>query len=97
MVTERFADEIVAEMENYGKWAGVNISFAPRLINMEGIGFEEGWAHFLTRYVQPLQQRTFEGYWKVYYRQFRHAKRFPSLVNLNPLTFYICNSLRKPI
>ena len=65
MVTERFADEMVAEMENYGKWAGEGKAFAPRLINMFGIGFEEEWAYFLKQYVQPLQQRAFEGYWKV--------------------------------
>lgn len=65
MVTERFADEMVAEMENYGTWAGVGVAFAPRLINMESIGFDKQWTHFLTQYVQPLQQRTFEGYWKV--------------------------------
>lgn len=65
VVTERFADEMVAEMENHGKWAGVGIPFAPRLISMENIGFNREWAHFLNQYVQPLQQRTFEGYWKV--------------------------------
>lgn len=60
-----FADEMVAEMENHGKWAGVNVPFAPRIISMESIGFADTWDHFLQQYIQPLQQRTSEGYWKV--------------------------------
>ena len=30
---------------------------------MKQVGFETGWLHFLQHYVQPLQQRVFEGYW----------------------------------
>lgn len=30
---------------------------------MKQIGLEPGWLHFLQQYVQPLQQRVYEGYW----------------------------------
>ena len=33
-----------------------------RDIHMKQISFEEGWLHFLAVYVQPLQQRVYEGY-----------------------------------
>ena len=38
-------------------------SVPTRDIHMKQIGFEPGWLHFLQHYVQPLQQRVYEGYW----------------------------------
>ena len=38
-------------------------SVPTRDIHMKQIGFEPGWLHFLQFYVQPLQQRVYEGYW----------------------------------
>ncbi|XP_046639801.1 procollagen-lysine,2-oxoglutarate 5-dioxygenase 1-like isoform X1 [Daphnia pulicaria] len=73
MTTERFADELVGEMENFGQWSdGTNTdprleggyeSVPTRDIHMKQIGLEPGWLHFLQHYVQPLQQRVYEGYW----------------------------------
>nr|CAH0113763.1 unnamed protein product [Daphnia galeata] len=73
ITTERFCDELVAEMENFGQWSdGTNTdprleggyeSVPTRDIHMKQIGLEAGWLHFLQHYVQPLQQRVFEGYW----------------------------------
>jgi len=72
VVTERFCDELVAEMEHYGSWSD-GTSSDPRLeggyesvptrdIHMKQINFDDGWLHFLNIYVSPLQQRVFEGY-----------------------------------
>lgn len=38
-------------------------SVPTRDIHMRQIGFEVGWLHFLQHYVQPLQQRVYEGFW----------------------------------
>lgn len=38
-------------------------SVPTRDIHMKQIGLEPGWLHFLQHYVQPLQQRVYEGYW----------------------------------
>lgn len=73
MVTERYADELVGEMENFGQWSdGTNSdprleggyeSVPTRDIHMKQIGMEPQWLFFLQHYVQPLQQRAYEGYW----------------------------------
>jgi len=73
ILTERFCDELVGEMENFGKWSdGTNTdprleggyeSVPTRDIHMKQIGMEEQWLSFLKTYVMPLQQRVFEGYW----------------------------------
>jgi len=72
VLTERFCDELVAEMENFGSWSdgsnndprleGGYESVPTRDIHMKQVNFEVGWLHFLAVYVQPLQQRVFEGY-----------------------------------
>lgn len=73
IVTERFCDELVAEMENFGSWSdGTNTdprleggyeSVPTRDIHMKQINFDEGWLYFLNTYVSPLQQRVYEGYY----------------------------------
>merc|ERR1712241_1397149 len=72
IVTERFADELVAEVEYHGKWSdGSNND--PRLnggyenvptrdIHMNQIVWEKEWLLFLKNYVRPLQERAFTGY-----------------------------------
>lgn len=72
IVSHTFADHLVEEMENYGKWSGGK-NEDPRLaggyenvptvdIHMNQIGFEQHWLHFLKKYVLPLQQKVFTGY-----------------------------------
>ncbi|KAK4008169.1 procollagen-lysine,2-oxoglutarate 5-dioxygenase 1 isoform X2 [Daphnia magna] len=72
MVTERFCDELVGEMENFGQWSdGTNTD--PRLeggyenvptrdIHMRQVGMDHQWLAFLRDYVRPLQERVFLGY-----------------------------------
>ena len=71
-VTETFCDHLVQEVENYGKWSGGK-NEDPRLaggyenvptvdIHMNQIGFEPHWLEFLKKYVLPLQQKVFQGY-----------------------------------
>jgi procollagen-lysine,2-oxoglutarate 5-dioxygenase len=72
IVTERFCDELVAEMENFGRWSdgsnqdsrleGGYESVPTRDIHMKQVGLEPGWLHLLNTYVRPLQERVFEGY-----------------------------------
>ncbi|XP_034233658.1 procollagen-lysine,2-oxoglutarate 5-dioxygenase isoform X2 [Thrips palmi] len=72
IVSPRFCDELVAIMENHGKWSdGSNKD--PRLdggyeavptrdIHMRQVGLADLWDFFLEEYVQPLQQAVFIGY-----------------------------------
>ncbi|XP_059089131.1 multifunctional procollagen lysine hydroxylase and glycosyltransferase LH3-like isoform X1 [Tigriopus californicus] len=72
IVTERFADELIEEMENYGDWSdGSNTdprlkggyeSVPTRDIHMKQIGYDQEWLHFLDFYVRPLQESVFTGY-----------------------------------
>ena len=41
------------------------------VIQMRQIGFEQGWMEFIGKYVQPLQQRIFQGYTKVLINQIK--------------------------
>ncbi|CAG0886727.1 unnamed protein product [Darwinula stevensoni] len=72
MVSDRYAKELIEELETFGRWSdGTN--YDPRLqgsyenvptvdIHMKQIGFEEEWLHFLREYVRPLQELAFKGY-----------------------------------
>ncbi|KAL5013601.1 hypothetical protein ScPMuIL_007871 [Solemya velum] len=67
-----FCQQLIEEMENFGQWSGGK-NDDPRLaggyenvptvdIHMNQIGMEKHWLHFLSKYVQPLQQKVFLGY-----------------------------------
>ncbi|XP_059468645.1 multifunctional procollagen lysine hydroxylase and glycosyltransferase LH3 [Neocloeon triangulifer] len=72
VVTERYCDELIAEMENFGQWSdGKNSD--PRLdggyenvptrdIHMKQVGMEQHWLEFLRVFVRPLQEHVFLGY-----------------------------------
>lgn len=72
VVTERFADELVAEMENFGKWSDGNNndsrieggyeSVPTRDIHLKQVDLEDVWLEFLEAYVMPLQEAVFVGY-----------------------------------
>ncbi|XP_065582274.1 procollagen-lysine,2-oxoglutarate 5-dioxygenase 1-like isoform X1 [Artemia franciscana] len=68
----RFTNELVSEMEHFGKWsdgsnyddrlAGAYENVPTRDIHMNQIGYEIEWLHILKEYVRPLQERVFLGY-----------------------------------
>jgi len=72
IVTERFADELVAEVEHNGKWSdgsnkdsrlnGGYENVPTRDIHMNQIFWEKEWLLFLQNYVRPLQEKAFTGY-----------------------------------
>ncbi|KAL4221290.1 Procollagen-lysine [Mactra antiquata] len=72
-MSETFADEMVEEMENYGGWSGGKNDDS-RLstgyenvptddIHMTQINMQNEWLEFLRKYVSPLQQKVFPGYY----------------------------------
>ncbi|XP_062612335.1 multifunctional procollagen lysine hydroxylase and glycosyltransferase LH3-like [Saccostrea cucullata] len=72
IVTNRFADELVAEMEHANQWSGGK-NEDPRLAtgyenvptvdtHMNQIGLEKQWLQFLKVYISPLQEKAFAGY-----------------------------------
>lgn len=72
IVTERFCNELVHMVEAFGKWSdgsnhdvrleGGYEAVPTRDIHMNQIGYERHWLHFLQRYVRPLQELVFIGY-----------------------------------
>jgi procollagen-lysine,2-oxoglutarate 5-dioxygenase len=72
IMSDRFADELVAEMENHGKWSdGTNKdarldsgyeNVPTRDIHMKQIGMDDEWLELLRAYVKPLVERVFDGY-----------------------------------
>ncbi|EPB70315.1 hypothetical protein ANCCEY_10594 [Ancylostoma ceylanicum] len=73
LVSERFAKEMIEEMEHFGKWsdgsnkderlAGGYENVPTRDIHMNQIDFERQWLFFLDEYVRPLQEKVFTGYY----------------------------------
>ncbi|XP_046571507.1 multifunctional procollagen lysine hydroxylase and glycosyltransferase LH3-like [Haliotis rubra] len=72
VVTEQFCKDFVDTMENFGQWSGGK-NEDPRLatgyenvptvdIHMNQVGFERHWLHILRKYVRPLQEKVFQGY-----------------------------------
>lgn len=72
IVTERFAAELIAVMEAYGRWSdgssmddrlkGGYEAVPTRDVHMNQVGLEELWARFLKHYVRPLQEAVYVGY-----------------------------------
>ncbi|XP_063410328.1 multifunctional procollagen lysine hydroxylase and glycosyltransferase LH3-like isoform X1 [Mytilus trossulus] len=72
IVSEIFCDHLIEEMEHFGQWSGGKnedsrlaggYENVPTVdIHMNQIGNEENWLHFLRKYVLPLQQKVFLGY-----------------------------------
>jgi len=99
MVTERFCDELIDELENSGEWTlvgDISVSInrhyqiflshvttslilnfnsliqcsendghetvSNREIHMDQIGMKKIWLRFIKLYIQPLQERVFEGF-----------------------------------
>lgn len=70
--TERFCQDMVAIMENYGKWSdGTNTdkrleggyeAVPTRDIHMKQVGLDALWLKFLQLFVRPLQENIFIGY-----------------------------------
>ncbi|KAG1656869.1 Procollagen-lysine,2-oxoglutarate 5-dioxygenase 3 [Nymphon striatum] len=72
IVSELFCNQIVEELEAFGKWSdGTNSD--PRLANgyenvptrdihMNQIGLEKQWLHFLREFIRPMQEKLFPGY-----------------------------------
>ncbi|XP_037906818.1 procollagen-lysine,2-oxoglutarate 5-dioxygenase [Hermetia illucens] len=72
IVTEKFCKDLVAIMEAYGKWSdgsnhdkrldGGYEAVPTRDIHMNQVGLEKFWLKFLQKYVRPLQELIFVGY-----------------------------------
>jgi len=70
--TERYAKEIIEVFENYGRWSDGSHNDArleggyetvPTVdIHMNQVEYRNEWLDILRAYIQPLQQRVFEGY-----------------------------------
>ncbi|CAG9863076.1 unnamed protein product [Phyllotreta striolata] len=73
IVSERFCNSLINMMENFGKWSsGTNNderlvggyeAVPTRDIHMNQVGWEPHWLHFLQKYVRPLQEKVFIGYY----------------------------------
>ncbi|KAF4533520.1 hypothetical protein B566_EDAN001005 [Ephemera danica] len=72
IVKPRYCNELIDEMENFGRWSDGSNS-DPRLdggyenvptrdIHMKQVTMEPHWLEFLGRYVRPLQELAFLGY-----------------------------------
>uniref|UniRef100_A0A6B2EGL7 procollagen-lysine 5-dioxygenase n=1 Tax=Phlebotomus kandelakii TaxID=1109342 RepID=A0A6B2EGL7_9DIPT len=70
--TEAFCQDLIAIMENFGKWSdgsnndkrleGGYEAVPTRDIHMNQVGLENLWLKFLQLYVRPLQEAVFVGY-----------------------------------
>ncbi|KAJ8973615.1 hypothetical protein NQ317_003245 [Molorchus minor] len=73
IATEKFCQALINIMESYGKWSSGNNdddrleggyeAVPTRDIHMTQVGFDNHWLYFLKKYVQPLQQKVFLGYY----------------------------------
>lgn len=71
--TDQFADDMIAIMENYGKWSdgsnsdkrldGGYEAVPTRDIHMSQVGLDPVWLKFLKLYIRPLQEKVFLGYY----------------------------------
>lgn len=75
LFTDLYTEQLIAEMENYGKWSGGghDAKSDPRLaggyenvptddIHMSQIGFHDTWIQILKDYVAPIQQKVYPGF-----------------------------------
>lgn len=72
IVTEQFCEDLIAVMENFGKWSdgsnqderiGGGYEAVPtRDIHLSQVGLEPMWLKFLQIYVRPLQEAVYLGY-----------------------------------
>ncbi|XP_055696089.1 procollagen-lysine,2-oxoglutarate 5-dioxygenase isoform X1 [Lutzomyia longipalpis] len=72
IATEEFCNDLVAIMENFGRWSdgsnqdkrleGGYEAVPTRDIHMNQVGLEKMWLKFLHLYVRPLQEAVFIGY-----------------------------------
>uniref|UniRef100_A0A336MPH5 procollagen-lysine 5-dioxygenase n=1 Tax=Culicoides sonorensis TaxID=179676 RepID=A0A336MPH5_CULSO len=73
IATEKFCDDMVAIMENFGKWSdgsnnderlqGGYEAVPTRDIHMNQVGLNNQWLAFLKDYIRPLQEKIFTGYY----------------------------------
>ncbi|CAI4231375.1 unnamed protein product [Auanema sp. JU1783] len=72
LMSERYAKEMIEEMEAYGQWsngknqdnrlAGGYENVPTRDIHMNQINYERHWLYFLDEFVRPMQEKVFIGY-----------------------------------
>ncbi|CAG9771224.1 unnamed protein product [Ceutorhynchus assimilis] len=72
IVTKKFCKSLISMMESFGKWSsgrnederlqGGYEAVPTRDIHMNQVGWERHWLHFLQKYVRPLQEYIFTGY-----------------------------------
>ncbi|XP_037810669.1 LOW QUALITY PROTEIN: procollagen-lysine,2-oxoglutarate 5-dioxygenase [Lucilia sericata] len=72
IATDAFCDDLVAIMENFGKWSdgsskddrleGGYEAVPTRDIHMKQVGLDQLWLQFLNLFVRPLQEKVFLGY-----------------------------------
>ncbi|KRZ19515.1 Procollagen-lysine,2-oxoglutarate 5-dioxygenase [Trichinella pseudospiralis] len=73
LFSKQFCKEMIAVMENYGRWSsGSNLdsrlaggyeNVPTRDIHMNQVDFERQWLNILDEYVRPVQEKTFIGYY----------------------------------
>ncbi|XP_050309615.1 procollagen-lysine,2-oxoglutarate 5-dioxygenase isoform X2 [Anthonomus grandis grandis] len=73
IVTRKFAQSLINMMESFGKWSsgknederleGGYEAVPTRDIHMNQVGWERHWLYFLQKYVRPLQEHVFTGYY----------------------------------
>ncbi|KAM7356524.1 procollagen lysyl hydroxylase [Cochliomyia hominivorax] len=73
IATDAFCDDLVAIMENFGKWSdgsnkderleGGYEAVPTRDIHMKQVGLDSLWLKFLELFVRPLQEKVFLGYY----------------------------------
>ncbi|RZB40645.1 procollagen-lysine,2-oxoglutarate 5-dioxygenase 1, partial [Asbolus verrucosus] len=72
IVSQKFCQSLINMMESYGKWSdgsnqdtrleGGYEAVPTRDIHMNQVGWERHWLEFLRKYVRPLQEHVFIGY-----------------------------------
>ncbi|XP_059498697.1 multifunctional procollagen lysine hydroxylase and glycosyltransferase LH3-like isoform X1 [Stegostoma tigrinum] len=73
ILSERACDELVQELEHYGQWSGgkhedLRLSGGyenvPTVdIHMKQVGFEREWLKFLRKYIAPVTEKLYPGYY----------------------------------
>ncbi|KRZ83626.1 Procollagen-lysine,2-oxoglutarate 5-dioxygenase, partial [Trichinella sp. T8] len=73
LFSKQFCKEMIAVMENYGRWSsGSNLdsrlaggyeNVPTRDIHMNQVDFERHWLNILDEYIRPVQEKTFIGYY----------------------------------
>ncbi|CAH0558083.1 unnamed protein product [Brassicogethes aeneus] len=73
VVSRKFTSSLINMMETFGKWStgkndddrleGGYEAVPTRDIHMNQVGWERHWLHFLQKYVRPLQELVFIGYY----------------------------------